>query len=79
MISALNNILHVQENNYLLPFYWQHGDHTDQIPAQVQQIYESGARALCVESRPHPDFCCDGWWRDMEVILRECKARDMNV
>ena len=79
MISALNDILHGQEDNYLLPFYWQHGNHTDQIPAQVQQIYESGARALCVESRPHPDFCGDGWWRDMDVILRECKARNMKV
>ncbi len=77
--NRLHEILNGQESNYLLPFYWQHGTHRDRIPAQVQRIYESGCRALCVESRPHPDFCGPDWWADMDVILAECQKRDMKV
>lgn len=77
--TRMDEVLAGKESNYLLPFYWQHGNHTERIPAQIQRIYDSGARALCVESRPHNDFCGEGWWRDMDIIIRECKARDMKV
>ncbi|MBQ7334958.1 MAG: glycosyl transferase family 2 [Clostridia bacterium] len=79
MYSALKDVLQGTEENYLLPFYWQHGDHTEQIPAQMERIYNSGCRAVCVESRPHKDFCGDGWWRDMDIILAEAQKRDMKV
>lgn len=75
----LDEVFSGRENNYLLPFYWQHGSHTERIPEQVQRIYDSGARAFCVESRPHKDFCGPGWWRDMDVIIAEAKKRDMKV
>ncbi len=77
--SRLHDVLYLQEDNYLLPFYWQHGTHRDRIPAQIQRIYDSGCRALCVESRPHPDFCGPDWWADMDIILAECEKRDMKV
>lgn len=77
--KRLHEVLADREENYLLPFYWQHGTHRDRIPGQVQRIYESGCRALCVESRPHPDFCGPDWWADMDVILAECEKRDMKV
>ena len=77
--TRLNDVLMHSEANYLLPFYWQHGTHRDRIPTQVQRIYESGCRALCVESRPHPDFGGPDWWADMDVILSECRKRDMKV
>ena len=79
MYTPLSDILSGAEHNYLLPFYWQHGDHTEKIPAQIERIRKSGCRALCVEARPHNDFGGDGWWRDMDIILAECKARDMQV
>ena len=72
-------VLAGNEANYLLPFYWQHGTHRDRIPEQIKRIYESGCRALCVESRPHPDFCGPEWWADMDVILSECEKRGMKV
>ena len=78
-MSRLNDILNGREDNYLLPFYWQHGDHHDKIPGQIARIAESGCRALCVEARPHPDFAGPGWWRDMDLILSECKRRAMKV
>ena len=77
--TRLEDVILGREDNYLLPFYWQHGTHRDRIPAQVQRIFESGCRALCVESRPHPDFCGPDWWADMDIILAECEKRDMKV
>ena len=77
--TRLEDVILGREDNYLLPFYWQHGTHRDRIPAQVQRIYDSGCRALCVESRPHPDFCGPDWWADMDIILAECEKRDMKV
>ena len=77
--ARLVQVLGGKEENYLLPFYWQHGTHRDRIPVQVQRIWESGCRALCVESRPHPDFCGPDWWADMDIILAECEKRDMKV
>ena len=79
MDKRLSEVLAGKEANYLLPFYWQHGDHTHLIPEQIQRIYDSGCRALCVESRPHPDFVGDTWWRDMDVILAEAEKRGMKV
>ncbi len=75
----LEDVLAGREDNYILPFYWQHGDHTEKIPEQIERIYRTGCRAVCVEARPHPEFCEAGWWRDMDVIIAECKKRDMRV
>lgn len=77
--TRLHDVMTGSEDNYLLPFYWQHGNHVERIPAQVERIWSSGARAFCVESRPHPDFCGDVWWRDMDVILFEAEKRGMKV
>ena len=79
MDSKLKDILKGCYDNYLMPFFWQHGDHTDKLPEQIQLIYDSGCRAFCVESRPHPDFAGEGWWRDMDIILAEAKKRGMKV
>ena len=79
MDTRLDDVLRGREGNYLFPFYWQRGDHRDRIPSQIARIFESGCRALCVESRPHPDFCGEGWWRDMDVVLDECARRGMKV
>ena len=77
--ERLSDVLGGREENYMLPFYWQHGDHTDTIPEEVERIYKSGARAFCVESRPHRDFAGEGWWRDMDIILAEAEKRGMKV
>jgi len=79
MDKKLYDVLRDKEDNYLFPFYWQHGNHTDRIPEQIQRIYDSGCKALCVESRPHPDFLGESWWRDMDIILEEAEKRGMKV
>lgn len=79
MLQQLNEVLNQSEANYLLPFFWMHQGHTDSIPERIRQVRESGCRALCVESRPHEDFCGPLWWQDMDVILSEAEQRDMQV
>ena len=79
MYQRLDDVLRGSEDNYMLPYYWQHGDHTATIPEEVERIRQSGARAFCVESRPHRDFVGEGWWRDMDIILAEAEKRGMKV
>ncbi len=79
MHSKLYDVLQGKEANFMLPFYWLHGNHYDTIPQEVERIYNSGCRAFCVESRPHNDFVGPGWWRDMDRILQEAQKRDMQV
>ncbi len=79
MDSKLHDILTDRESNHLLPFFWMHDGHHDELPHLIQQVYDSGARAFCVESRPHKDFAGPTWWADMDVILEEARKRDMKV
>lgn len=79
MDKRIVDVFNDRYDNYILPFYWQKGDHTEKIPEQIQRIYDSNIRAFCVESRPHKDFCGDGWWRDMDLILAEAEKRSMKV
>lgn len=79
MDKRLVDVLNGKEDNYILPFYWQHGNHYEKIPGQIARIYASGCRALCVEARPHPEFCEAGWWRDMDRVIDECAKRGMKV
>lgn len=78
-MSGYQNIFNQPVQNYLYPFFWQHGEDHTILEEYVQKIYESGMRALCIEARPHPDFVGEGWWNDMHFILSECKKRGMKV
>ena len=79
MYQKLNDVLNGRPRNFMLPFYWQHGDHHETIPQEVERIWRSGCRAFCVESRPHKDFVGETWWKDMDLILSEARKRDMQV
>ena len=79
MDQRLLEVLQGKEDSYILPFYWQHGTHPERIPHIMQKISECGIRAVCIESRPHPDFCGVSWWEDMDCILEEASKRDMQV
>lgn len=78
-VKRLDDILQNKTGYHLFPFYWQHGDHRQKIPEQIERISQSGCRGFCVESRPHPAFGKDGWWEDLDLILQEAKKRDMHV
>ena len=79
MDRRLQDVFEGREGNHLLPFFWMHDGRRDVLKDIVKSIYDSGARAFCVESRPHENFCRDEWWGDMDIILSEARKRDMKV
>lgn len=67
------------KENYILPFLWMRGEKEEIIRNELEKISECGIRAVCVEARPHDDFCGPGWWHDMDIVLDEAKKRNMKV
>ena len=79
MNRTVEQLLRGQEDNHVLPFFWQHGEDTETIRKMMRAIRGASCRAVCVESRPHPDFCGPKWWEDMDVILEEARSLGMKV
>lgn len=79
MEQRLKEVLEGKGGNYMAPFFWQHGEEKEALVTEIHKIWESGIGALCVESRPHEDFGGPGWWRDMDIILSECRKLGMKV
>ncbi len=78
-MGRMNEVLAGREGNYLIPFFWQNGGGEVPIREEMKAIRQSGIRAVCVESRVHPDFLGPDWWRDMDVIMEEARRLDMRV
>lgn len=79
MMNRLEQVLNNQGENYIFPFFWQHGEDEHTLRTYMRVIDECNIKAVCVESRPHPDFCGPKWWMDMDIILEEAKKRAMKV
>lgn len=79
MNEKVKKLINGQEDNHILPFFWQHGETEDVLREYMGVIKDCGIGAVCVESRPHPDFCGPGWWHDMDIILDEARQRNMKV
>ena len=77
--TRVNRLLEGKGDNYIAPFFWQHGEEERVLREYMNKIHEANIGAVCVESRPHPEFAEEGWWRDMDVILDEAKKRSMKV
>ncbi|MDO4285045.1 MAG: glycosyl hydrolase [Eubacteriales bacterium] len=77
--ETITGLLAGQGENYILPFFWQHGEDEETLREYMKVIQEANCNAVCVESRPHPDFCGPKWWADMDVILDEARTRGMKV
>ena len=75
MNQRLVQVLENHPDPYILPFFWQHGEDAALLREGVQRIRESGIGAVCIESRPHPDFLGEKWWHDLDTILDEAKMR----
>ncbi|MCM8711544.1 glycoside hydrolase [Clostridium sp. SYSU_GA19001] len=78
-MKRLREVLENKEKNYILPFFWQHGESEEILRDYMKNIYEAGIKAVCIESRPHPDFVGPLWWRDMDIIMDEARKRGMKV
>lgn len=79
MNQKLQAVLNHEEKNYLLPFFWQHGEDETTLRHYMNVIHDANIGAVCIESRPHPDFCGEQWWRDLDIILDEAKKLNMKV
>lgn len=79
MKTFINDLLNGNGSNYILPFFWQHGESEEVLREYMKVIHECGIGAVCVEARPHPDFAGPGWWHDMDIILDEARKREMKV
>ena len=77
--STVQYLLAGQAENHILPFFWQHGEDEATLRKMMAVIHGANCGAVCVESRPHPDFCGPKWWQDMDVILDEARTRGMKV
>lgn len=76
---TVQKLLAGRVENHLVPFFWQHGEDEATLREYMAAIETANCRAVCVESRPHPDFCGPKWWADMDVILDEARKRNMKV
>ncbi|MBR6771955.1 MAG: hypothetical protein IKM29_01040 [Clostridia bacterium] len=77
--KRLCEVLENKNSDYNMPFLWMKGEERSLISRELNKIYDCGIRGVCVESRPHEEFCRDQWWGDMELILDTCKDKGMDV
>lgn len=77
--QKIQRLLEGKGDNYIFPFFWQHGESEEVLREYMRVIHDSNIGAVCIESRPHPDFCGPGWWHDMDIILDEARKRGMKV
>ncbi len=77
--EKFSKVLQNKPDNYLLPFLWIHGESHEALKTEIEKIYESGIRAVCVESRTHEQFCKEGFWEDMQYIFDVCESLGLEV
>ena len=62
------------------PLFWMHGTESEQrLRDYVRVVAESGQGSLTIESRPHEGWMLDSWWRDVDIILDECRKRGIKM
>ncbi|MFR6327618.1 MAG: hypothetical protein ACLUOI_01440 [Eisenbergiella sp.] len=54
MSTRIYEALNGKQGNYILPFFWQHGEDEETLREYMGVIQDMGIRAVCLESRPHP-------------------------
>ncbi|MDO4849695.1 MAG: glycoside hydrolase family 2 [Coriobacteriia bacterium] len=65
--------------NRVLPFLWMKGEDHETIAEYLAAIAGADIHEVCLESRPHPDFCGDGWWSDLGFIIEKCKELGLKI
>ena len=79
MNDTIRELLKGNSGDHIFPFFWQHGEDEATLRKMMKVIHDSNCKSVCIESRPHPDFCGEKWWKDMDVILDEARKMDMKV
>ncbi len=78
-MGRLNDVTQGNPGSYILPFLWLKGEAEEALREEIRQIASCHIREFCVESRPHPDFLGEGWWRTMDAVLEEAENNGMRV
>lgn len=76
ILECLHN---APSTEYILPFFWQHGEDHAILAEEMEAIRRCGIAEICVESRPHEQFGEDKWWDDFGFILNEAARHGMRV
>ena len=62
------------------PLFWLHGTESEvRLREYVRRVAESGQGMLTIESRPHKEWMKEGWWRDVDIVLDECRRRGLKL
>lgn len=78
-VEYMNQLLEGRSANHIFPFLWMREQTEETLRTEIEKIYECGIRAVCLESRPHPDFIGEGWWHDFDIVIDEAKKRGMKI
>lgn len=62
----------------IFPFLWVTGSDCNYV-SEIEAIKNAGIDAFIIESRIHPDFCGEGFWKDCDVIIKAAKELNMRV
>ena len=79
MSKRMEDLLSGKTGRAVFPFFWLRGEDEDTLRKYMHVIHDAGCRAVCLESRPHPDFCGPQWWHDLDILLEEAKKLDMKL
>ena len=79
IMERLDILLQGEYTSHILPFLWMKGEENETIGRELDRIEECGIREICLESRPHPDFCGPGWWANLDYICDQAKRRGMKL
>ena len=62
------------------PLFWMHGTETEaRLREYVARVQESGQGVLTLESRAHDGWMRAAWWRDVDIVLDECRRRGVKA
>lgn len=78
-MERLKVLLKGEYTSHILPFFWMKGEDNETIGRELDRVEECGIREVCLESRPHPDFCGPGWWENLDYICARAKKRGMKL
>lgn len=79
ILKEIEKVLKGDYENRVLPFLWQKGEPHEIIADYLERIRAADIREVCLESRPHPDFCGDQWWADLSFIIEKCKELGIKI
>ena len=79
MSARVLDCLNDKNGNYILPFFWQHGETEEVLREYMRAICDANIREVCLEARPHPDYAGEQWFHDVDIILDEAKKLGMKL